>query len=890
MRLGFQSVIWGSRIDDLDYMLDVVKACGYEGVELSQHHKNIFLRENGRSRPVGNTIEPLLRRFKAHGLVLTGLVGGTLRERQVFLGDYRDVYLYLDYWPPEAYELLTAQRPYTLAIHPHWFMPIRTRVDVEGVFGEMAKVAPASGEFLRLIVDTAHSEIAEDDPTEFIKAHFDRLAAVHIKDWVPDYGRWSHRYAKGFALPGAGIVKLDEVMDLLASRNYDGWVILEKDFFDSSREQTALDCSLWAAKKANRWKLKVALNPGELKKSIIPRRGQNPFQIAAQGLDLVKIARALIVTPANDTTAFYRSVVVSLRSLLACEVVKLWSYNPTNQEFYLLDVAHESPGTIEFLHCKTRLTNDALFARHAAEAATIQFRHLKDASVRESFVDKEFLKQVSSSWMINVPVLNTANSHHLRFLISIFTDRNLEDYLLQMELLSHIIGSWADYVTGETCASVAGATNYLCGQQMHGVVNFIDAFGDFVKRAFNCQSVTVFLRDDSLTRLKPVGRSAAEIEWRSDVKEADQCYRMDEGLTGQVWKKREMLFAPHAPDVPGHSGKARERSRRGDREEVLFAPLLRRRGEVLGVVRLVNKERQSNASVSTMFTDDDAAKLDAVIQAALPYLELLITQRHQAFALAKLNHELQNPLIGIIGAVDFLREMFAVKGIADIKAFLGVDFLEDITNYQTLMSRLALNAKWFSDAYHRLTPKFVQCDLVKDVIVPISREMRSQLRNYRLPEGRIQVIEEQGAMPSLFVDKPMMQQVFFNLLSNAIKYHDNRDDFKVEIHTGKSLDQPEAFVIDVKDWGIGLDADHEAADRMFLPGVRGADVPAYRDVSGTGIGLFVVREIVAAHHGTVKFLPIVEEGKAERFRRPTWVRLTFPASLSRPQPVEESES
>lgn len=44
MKIGFGTVLWGRRIDDLDYMLRVIKACGYKGVEFAQHHHQIFVR------------------------------------------------------------------------------------------------------------------------------------------------------------------------------------------------------------------------------------------------------------------------------------------------------------------------------------------------------------------------------------------------------------------------------------------------------------------------------------------------------------------------------------------------------------------------------------------------------------------------------------------------------------------------------------------------------------------------------------------------------------------------------------------------------------------------------------------------------------------------------
>lgn len=162
---------------------------------------------------------------------------------------------------------------------------------------------------------------------------------------------------------------------------------------------------------------------------------------------------------------------------------------------------------------------------------------------------------------------------------------------------------------------------------------------------------------------------------------------MGDGLTGQVWKQREMLISNRAPGAGGYPGSSRELSL-ADRDELLFAPLARLNGEVLGVIRLRNKRPVAGSPASTVFTDSDAAKLDAIIQTALPYLEQLLTQRQQASSLTRLNHELQNPLIGIAGAVDLLQLKMRAKGITNMKQEYGADYLEDILSYKDLMSRL----------------------------------------------------------------------------------------------------------------------------------------------------------------------------------------------------------
>ena len=81
MKVGFQTIVWGPRVRNLEYMLDVIAMAGYEGVELFQ-------------RPdVLGSIERVLKLLEERQLKLIALVGGSLAERMDFCRDFRPEYL-----------------------------------------------------------------------------------------------------------------------------------------------------------------------------------------------------------------------------------------------------------------------------------------------------------------------------------------------------------------------------------------------------------------------------------------------------------------------------------------------------------------------------------------------------------------------------------------------------------------------------------------------------------------------------------------------------------------------------------------------------------------------------------------------------------------------------
>jgi len=110
----------------------------------------------------------------------------------------------------------------------------------------------------------------------------------------------------------------------------------------------------------------------------------------------------------------------------------------------------------------------------------------------------------------------------------------------------------------------------------------------------------------------------------------------------------------------------------------------------------------------------------------------------------------------------------------------------------------------------------------------------------------------------LQADATRLAQVFDNLLSNAMKYAPNSS---VEIT--QSADEDYAY-ISVKDQGVGISPEY--IDRVFERFYR---VPSENiSVRGTGLGLFISRRIVEAHHGEITVQSVLGEGTTFNIKLP----------------------
>lgn len=254
-------------------------------------------------------------------------------------------------------------------------MPIRRlRQAIERI--ESFKDGPYAAQ-VRLLLDTAHAVLAEDDPVKAANRHRTKLAAVHLKSWRPDFGRWSHRYAHGFCLPGKGIVPVKEVMDTLHKAGYDGWIVMEQDHYDVSRELTTLQAAMWMRQEGSRWG--IAINPDKKTvEALKPRCRINPLfeALGKSGLEdlIVKalqgkhpvteilppeltiqslagplselfLGRQLSheVSRDPDPTKFYSTICRTIGRLLGSRCVDIWSFNPLigdeGGEFHLVGTA-----------------------------------------------------------------------------------------------------------------------------------------------------------------------------------------------------------------------------------------------------------------------------------------------------------------------------------------------------------------------------------------------------------------------------------------------------------------------------------------------------------------------------------------------------------------------
>lgn len=858
LRFAFGTVTYGRRISSLERVLDDIADAGYEGVEICQAPGLI----------TGVSSHADVQKLAAQrGLKVLGYVGGTLARRKLFCGESFDGYLVIDDWDAATCEQAMSEG-FKLALHPHVLHAI-ARVDDTKKFLEKYPE-------LSLLPDTGHMGINGEDMMQLAENSLclSRLAAVHLKDWQPQFGRHSHRYARGFVDLGNGELN-GEILDLLrrlaASRQREElWAVAEVDSSRSTERTSAFACAGWLRKGGLRVKearAGEAACPMPVSSPMLPECPWKPEQE-------IQFCHEVLNAAGREAAGFYQEVADAFGRLLPCIITEVRVYTPQLQGLELASwTGPKGWDPSSFIPANPDETTGKNMSHRAVHEQRCLLWDLPHSDFqRPERIEKHGLKQ-----MLAIPVVNSWNAHHVRFLINLFPrDKLAIEQDPHFERIAEIVSRAADLMLDERCLLAAGEMQYE-KEVYQSSAQFFDKLKNRIQKVLECEGVAIFRVVRSRDRLELAATTGTQ--WRDDVKTGERHYLKGDGShTGNVWRDNRIFYNRYpACDIQAGRPKSWEIVETADNDDCLMAPIARRgsRKPVLGVVRCRNRKKELGGERGPrMFTDDDAAALDALLQAALPQLELLLDQEFRQQSLRRLLHEFFVPINAVRHCVQRIERDIKKQG-DDPHACFSQDFLGDIWDYTQLIGLQLQNAELFGGEISAIKPHFEPADLYADVIAPAVNHVGGLLKLSKLSPQAIHYRALMG-FPPLWVDRIQLQQVVFNLLSNAIKYGGGAERFRVEITGG--IDSNKFFILWFSDFGPGIDeADRE---RVFEPGWRSADARE-RSISGHGLGLSIVRDIIKAHGGTIHLV---------KSKNPTRFAIALPFSLASGPPNRQTRT
>jgi signal transduction histidine kinase len=232
--------------------------------------------------------------------------------------------------------------------------------------------------------------------------------------------------------------------------------------------------------------------------------------------------------------------------------------------------------------------------------------------------------------------------------------------------------------------------------------------------------------------------------------------------------------------------------------------------------------------------------------------------------IAMLGHELRNPLASIVTGLEVLGQRLSKDpSIDDAVRPTHARITRQVAHLTRLVDDLVDTARINTNKVElQMQPSTIQ-DIVEQA-VSICRPLLDERRH-------VLTVDLPEAAVVLLADPVRLTQVVANLLTNAARYTDEGGDIRV---VGSRRDG--TFELAIRDNGRGIDS-------ALLPRIFDAFVQAKKPGdAGLGLGLAIVRRLVAMHEGTVT-ASSEGLGKGSEFL----VRLPLPASEPDPVPSRD---
>jgi len=216
------------------------------------------------------------------------------------------------------------------------------------------------------------------------------------------------------------------------------------------------------------------------------------------------------------------------------------------------------------------------------------------------------------------------------------------------------------------------------------------------------------------------------------------------------------------------------------------------------------------------------------------------------------SHELRTPLTSIKGYVDLLIDGDAGEVTEEQMEFLEIvksnsDRLVMLVNDLLDVSRIEAG---------RINLRLQPVDLAGSI-----DEVATSLRPLMEQKGQSLRLELPEDLPNVMADRDRLVEIVTNLLSNAHKY--TLEGGSVTVRARAVIDEVQ---VEVSDTGVGMTPDER--DKLFTKFFR-AQNPATQNVSGTGLGLNIVKSLVEKQGGRIWVTSEPTKGSTFTFTIPT---------------------
>jgi two-component system, OmpR family, phosphate regulon sensor histidine kinase PhoR len=199
---------------------------------------------------------------------------------------------------------------------------------------------------------------------------------------------------------------------------------------------------------------------------------------------------------------------------------------------------------------------------------------------------------------------------------------------------------------------------------------------------------------------------------------------------------------------------------------------------------------------------------------------------------ATVSHELRTPLAAIYGAAETLRQRDQLS--AENRDRLLAVIAQESDRLARVVNEILLAGQIDAQRLQLVQKPVDAAEVAQDVVATMAEHARNGVRLSLVAPPFV---------PALSTDPDKFRQVLINLIENAIKYSPEGGVVEVSVEPRNAH-----LSISVRDEGLGIPA-HE--QRLIFDKFYRVDPNLTRGVGGTGLGLYVCRELVRLMGGRI---------------------------------------
>ncbi len=221
-----------------------------------------------------------------------------------------------------------------------------------------------------------------------------------------------------------------------------------------------------------------------------------------------------------------------------------------------------------------------------------------------------------------------------------------------------------------------------------------------------------------------------------------------------------------------------------------------------------------------------------------------LLEERVAFA-AAITHDLKSPLVGS----NLILEVLASQKIGDMSDRQQELISQILASNKKILALLQSLLDFYRDDQSLNSLSIEIVDLTTLVVDCVSEmQVQAESRNIKL------LLQSNLNNSSICIDALAIRRVLQNLLDNAIKFTSDGEEIRINLEC-----RNDNFELVVEDFGAGIEP--EVLSHVFQPFIQGATGRRY--TLGSGLGLYLCRQIVEAHQGTISCES--ELGKGAKF-------------------------